>query len=1005
MNQVSDVKFKSRINVLLAQCYSELGEPEMQQNAYLQALSANPQDLTAKLGWIKNLINQGDIAGAIKEYRVLAKQVPHVRPVLARLLIAQNQRRPESQRNWGEVIELINHSAETEPQSVERAVLKAELLFAQGDKTAARDELEKAKVQFPKSIEIRIAQANLMRFQGRVDEALSLLGQAKEQLGDQVDLRLECARLWASRKGPESRRGLMGLSQDVQKFSPAERKRLLNGLALELVRQQDLEGASQVWTQLAAENPANIELRLNLLNLALQNADKDEIEKDIKQIEEIEGNEGLLGRYCQVRYLIWQAQRAGDKEAKQAIQRKARVLLEDLVSRRGDWSVIPLASAELAEQELAQDDLKGDQLREKEETIIGFYRQAIKLGQRRAAVVRRTVQLLFKNGQGDVVLELLSSIPIESELAGEERQAARFAVESRDFLHAEQIARKAVQTNPDDFQERIWLVQILLASDARPRRKKNSATRSLLPGDPDRWVALVTFMILSKKPIEAEKVIREAEAKLSSSKAPMALALCCERMGRAYDGSMDNVDELKRWNDAAKGWYKKAEAADPENLSIKRRITDFFLGSKQTEEAQKYLEAIRKQSNGVRKAETTTWANRALALILASGTDRSQLSKSLAIFEPDGQPVRAGQEGKSLEHKSLADPEDLRVLARVLDMQKTIVHRKRAIEILETLANKNLATSEDRFFIAHLYESIGDWPKAREKYRELDLRTRTLRDMETLNRRPIFLAQFATSLLQHREAGDKQDLADAQELVDEIKRLQPATLGTLVLQVEIHRIRNEVDQAVDLIQAFAKRPDVGVQVLGTLADLAEKLKQMPLAEQLYRRLAKMIGTSRGKLVFAAFLGRNNRVKEGLDICEPLWTSSPEVAVVGAACIVILFGSDGNARTPDPAQLERVVGWYEQAIARSKSEKRPNPGLFTGLGNLRERQGRIPEAEDSYHLAVQEDASDAVSLNNLGWLAAFNKDKKRSKDALDYANRAIFLNRISLIFSTHGGWFI
>ena len=122
-----------------------------------------------------------------------------------------------------------------------------------------------------------------------------------------------------------------------------------------------------------------------------------------------------------------------------------------------------------------------------------------------------------------------------------------------------------------------------------------------------------------------------------------------------------------------------------------------------------------------RTPKRATWANRALALILANGTDRTQLSKALTLFEPDGQPVRAGQEGKILEHNNLADPEDLRVLAQVLDMQKTLVHRKRAIEILETLANKNLATSEDRFFIARLYETIGDWPKAREKYRELNL--------------------------------------------------------------------------------------------------------------------------------------------------------------------------------------------------------------------------------------------------------------------------------------------
>ena len=50
-------------------------------------------------------------------------------------------------------------------------------------------------------------------------------------------------------------------------------------------------------------------------------------------------------------------------------------------------------------------------------------------------------------------------------------------------------------------------------------------------------------------------------------------------------------------------------------------------------------------------------------------------------------------------------------------MQKTVVHRKRAIEILESLTDQNLATSEDRFLLARLYEVIGDWPKARQKYR------------------------------------------------------------------------------------------------------------------------------------------------------------------------------------------------------------------------------------------------------------------------------------------------
>jgi tetratricopeptide (TPR) repeat protein len=271
----------------------------------------------------------------------------------------------------------------------------------------------------------------------------------------------------------------------------------------------------------------------------------------------------------------------------------------------------------------------------------------------------------------------------------------------------------------------------------------------------------------------------------------------------------------------------------------------------------------------------------------------------------------------------------------------------------------------------------------------LDQRTRTLRDMETLNRRPFYLAQFANFLLQHRQPGDKQDLTEAQKLVDQIKLLRPEALGTLVLQVEIHRIRDEVGQAAELIQAFANHPNVGPQVLGRLAGIAEKIKQVPLAEELYQRQAKLAGTTQGKLLWAAFLGRNDRAKDGLDICEPLWMNGNEVRVVSMTSIEILFGSD-NTRTPDSMQTDRVAGWFEQAITRAKSQKRSNPWLFTGLGSLRERQGRFSDAAELYRRAIQEDDRDGTSLNNLAWLAALNEDKKRIKEALGYANRAIAL---------------
>ena len=87
----------------------------MQQEAYLRALAANPQDVTAKLGLINRMVNDGEIEAAINEYRKLAKTVPQVKLPLAQLLIARNRQRPVSQGDWDEVRRLID-SAQRSPR-------------------------------------------------------------------------------------------------------------------------------------------------------------------------------------------------------------------------------------------------------------------------------------------------------------------------------------------------------------------------------------------------------------------------------------------------------------------------------------------------------------------------------------------------------------------------------------------------------------------------------------------------------------------------------------------------------------------------------------------------------------------------------------------------------------------------------------------------------------------------------------------------------------------------
>ena len=412
-------------------------------------------------------------------------------------------------------------------------------------------------------------------------------------------------------------------------------------------------------------------------------------------------------------------------------------------------------------------------------------------------IVRETVKLLFKNKRGSEALDLLNSIPVESQLAGDlGRQAMQFAVDSQDFQRVEEIARKVVTANPDDFQERIWLVRVLLASgrEAEAETEIRQAV-DLSRNDPDRWITLVQFLVLIRQPLKAAEEIKHAEAALPASEAPLALAQCCEMLGSAYDKSDDGMKN--QLYAKAKEWYDKAKVAHPNDFSIVRRLTDFYRQTKQMVKAEAQLYPILK-SGSSQSAETVTRARRTLALILA--LDQPPAGPEHCLIGPGGQAATGALAANALE-----DPEYLRVLARVLEAQKTPEHSKRAIGILKSLIDKNLANADDRFLLARLYETNGDWPKARETYRELNLRTKNARDMD-LNHRPLYLDQFVTGLLRNHKGSDDQQLVEAQDLVDELKQLQPNQIRPLMLQVEVNQARNQLDKALDVCKPLWANP-------------------------------------------------------------------------------------------------------------------------------------------------------------------------------------------------------
>ena len=146
---------KSMVNLLLARVHGELGEADQQQEALLRAISTNPDDLSARLGWIGALLNRGELDEAIREYQALYAQQPAIarEPLVANLIeltIDRVAALPEARRQWGECEQLIAGVEASNPGAIEAKLLRARLMLEQGQEAKAYDVVETVRRSSPR---------------------------------------------------------------------------------------------------------------------------------------------------------------------------------------------------------------------------------------------------------------------------------------------------------------------------------------------------------------------------------------------------------------------------------------------------------------------------------------------------------------------------------------------------------------------------------------------------------------------------------------------------------------------------------------------------------------------------------------------------------------------------------------------------------------------------------------------------------------------------------------
>jgi tetratricopeptide (TPR) repeat protein len=964
--------------LLLGQCHDRLGNPDQALLAYQRALKLDHLSVAVRYRNGSALLALGRLDEALAEFRTIltAPNKPAgLHLVMARALVALNWRLPPDnrKRNLGEIDRELAAATEEKANPAEVAVLKAETFLLNDDKEAARRVLEDARKEHPDQVAVWLELARLLRR----DEALPLLEKARKQpeLAQSVELRLYqllyLLQAPAEAKTPEEskkilenlRATLAEMEKEATNLNEeANRMRMLNGLAEAHLRLGDRADAERLWTQVAEKQPNNLVVRMALFDLAMAKKSSEAMDRMLKEMRDLEGENGVYWRYATASRLIEDARPAQPGELPDANRRqlrRARQYLLEAASRRPSWPRIATLEATL-------DELEGNV-----DAAIEKYQQALDRGEKRPVVVRRLVELLGRQGRGGEAMKMVRKLGDQENMllsAGLGRLAAeQMLTDTKDPNRALKLALESVPPKSTNYQDFLWLGRLhWQASEMEEKEKerwRQEAEKAfrraceLDEKDPETWVTLVSFYAAiaqdkaedkAKQAIaqkKAEQAIAQATKKLPANLAPRALAGCYESIG-----------EVKK----AEENYLAAVKATPEDKRPLRLIATFYIRHNLSSQAEKHLRALLAME--INQADDdVVWARRALAAVLASTARKSKIDEALTLVNTNLEKNRSSQP-------------DLHTKALLLAASPST--HKDAIRLLEELASSNPLPASELFTLAQLYMAENDWESARTKMLLLLSRPE--------GKNPTYEAFFARSLLQH------DNIPEAEAQLAQLEKAWPDDPITREIKARVFKAKGQHEEAVAVVREYAKYKDADlVRLAMFLESLGLDSKDLRIlriyldeADEMYRKYAKNSDKPERFLPLALSLGRQHKIADALAYCEEAQKNKADLPTVAQTMINILRA--GAAGNEDCLRVEKSL---KEMLAQTPESVQ----LMIFLADLYDYQEHFAEAERLYRQALQKEPNNVIVLNNLAWLLAFKGSAAR-EEALAAINKAIDLVR-------------
>lgn len=946
-NVASSQQLTHAVDLALAICHQALGQADELLEASRRVLADEPNSYQARVALATAHAQAGRDDEALAAFESLTaiqapEDLPRMQLLWAPLLdlrVKEQLRRPEPERNWKKVDDLVELLS-TSPHIADAQVasIRSNVLQRRGDKSAA---VEIASQAFEASSDDPLMAAQfvtLLLANQDIERARRTVDRLKPEVRRDPRVLSAEARVSASEGGEVGEAGLASVEKVCAEIPAKDAVVVLLTVMGIRIQQRSIPEAERIAAVILEREPSEVRAHGSLLQIAIDEKDVEKLLAYAEQIGDLTGRSSAQSRVAQAMVMILKVQISREKqlgedkvpppfsvEDRQLLEQARNFLLEAQSDRPG-WFQIQQCFAEIA-------GICGESA-----ACISHLRKAVELGATNPAVQRMLAGMLRQAGRLDEAQQVIGSMG-DAAGFGAARISADIDVQAGRFDEAIARAERITPADESNVDHLLWYARLLQECDKQPRAVEVfERAAELAPDRLDCWIDLIRQQLLLGAKQQADASLQRATAVLNGPDKEIVAAVFHEMQS-----------DVKK----AEVAYRNATLAAPTNHRVARRFAEFLLRRGLLNPAKAELLRIIDMPEA---AGTTSlyWARRRLAQDYTRNTSYRALKDTLGILE------------KNIDAEGKLTPEDIRIeFAILMDREEPECWRQ-AISLLDELKRQGELEAEQRVLLGWLQDRLGNWLESRE----------TLFDIAAEpNCPPAVIATLVEQLIAHGE------LSSARTWAARLRQNAPDAPMTVRLDAKLAIAADDREAAAEaarkLIPQGPTTPETAGSI-GAVAQLVEELGFPKAADKLYTEYAEL--SADGILARAAFLGRQQRTEEAIDLLEAAWDRVSVLDILGTGIGIL----EANGKTPSAMADERLVDLCAKA-------RRADPESFMILilqGALMELIGRSDEAVAIYRELLATPDLDPVAAsrtkNNLAAILIARKEVDEARQLIDSA---------------------